>query len=85
LGPPDRPGRFAEEPDGGDFAERRPPLRGGGRGEPGGEASLPSGRQQAVARVLAILTDEQRSIWYELIGEPFEVDLQMRPEDWSPQ
>jgi hypothetical protein len=39
---------------------------------------------RTVERILAILTDTQRQAWRQLIGELFDVDLHLRPEDWSP-
>lgn len=47
-----------------------PPMR-RGPGENRGPGPPRINRQESVARVVAILTDEQRGKWQELVGEPF--------------
>jgi serine/threonine protein kinase len=71
AGPPGRPLPPPPRP--------RPPADG-----PGSDRFAREKFFGAVERVLDLLTEEQRQRWYDLIGEPFLVDLHLRPEDWSP-
>jgi len=64
-----------------------------GHGGPGPGDRPPFGKpdnlrdtmNQTVAEINTVLTAEQRAIWQQLSGKPFEHDLHFGPDDWFPR
>jgi hypothetical protein len=73
------PGKNAGPPD------RHGPGGPGGHNGPGGRSGMCDALKRTTARILELLTPEQRAKWDALIGKPATYDLMREPEGWAPR
>jgi hypothetical protein len=84
-GPPPRP-RSSDHPGGPRFDHHGPGPDGpDGRHGPDGGNPMRQTMERTTARIVAMLSSEQQSIWTRLIGKPVAYDLHWSPDRWLPQ